>query len=35
MTKDLVSLAEGVETTAVNTSQFIKAIRERLEKKLA
>lgn len=35
MTKDLVNLAEGVETTAVNTSQFIKAIRERLEKKLA
>ncbi len=35
MTKDLVNLAEGVKTTAVNTSDFIKAIRERLEKKLA
>ncbi len=35
MTKDLVNLAEGVKTTAVNTCDFIKAIRERLEKKLA
>ncbi len=34
MTKDLVNLAEGVKTTAVNTSEFIKAIRQRLEKKL-
>jgi len=34
MTKDLVSLAEGVNTTAVNSIDFIKAIRERLEKKL-
>ena len=34
MTKDLVNLAEGVRTTAVNTTEFIKAIRQRLEKKL-
>ncbi len=34
MTKDLVSLAEGIKTTAVNSIDFIKAIRERLEKKL-
>ncbi len=34
MTKDLVNLAEGVKTTAVNTPEFIKAIRQRLEKKL-
>ena len=34
MTKDLVNLADGVKTTAVNTSEFIKAIRQRLEKKL-
>ena len=34
MTKDLVNLAENVKTTAVNTLGFIKAIRERLEKKL-
>ena len=34
MTKDLVNLAEGIKTTAVNTKQFILAIRERLEKKL-
>jgi len=34
MTKDLVNLAEGVKTTAVNTKDFILAIRERLEKKL-
>jgi len=35
MTKDLVSLAEGIKTTTVNSIDFIKAIRERLEKKLA
>ena len=34
MTKDLVNLAEGIEAKPVNTSEFIKAIRERLEKKL-
>ncbi len=34
MTKDLVNLAEGVRTTAVNTTEFIKDIRQRLEKKL-
>ena len=35
MTKDLVSLVdEGFEATAVNTIGFIKAIRERLEKKI-
>jgi len=31
MTKDLASLAEGVEVKQVNTQDFIKAIRERLE----
>ena len=36
MTKDLVGLVEsGFKATAVNTAEFIKAIRERLEKKLA
>ncbi len=36
MTKDLVGLvSEGVSATAVNTIGFIKAIRERLEAKLA
>ena len=36
MTKDLVGLvSEGYKATAVNSSDFIKAIRERLEKKLA
>ena len=36
MTKDLVGLVEeGVAATAVNTADFIKAIRSRLEKKLA
>ena len=36
MTKDLVGLVdEGVKTTAVNSIGFIKAIRERLEAKLA
>jgi len=35
MTKDLVGLVdEGVKVTAVNTKDFIKAIRERLEKKI-
>ena len=34
MTKDLVNLVEGMEATAVNTIDFIRAIRERLEKKL-
>ena len=34
MTKDLVGLAEGIQTTSVTSSQFISAIRERLEKKL-
>ncbi|MBO5375208.1 MAG: NADP-dependent isocitrate dehydrogenase [Clostridia bacterium] len=36
MTKDLVGLVvEGTQVKAVNTIEFIKAIRERLEKKLA
>ena len=36
MTKDLVGLVEeGFKACAVNTSDFIKAIRARLEKKLA
>ncbi|MBO5206118.1 MAG: NADP-dependent isocitrate dehydrogenase [Clostridia bacterium] len=36
MTKDLVGLVEkGVNARAVNTIEFIRAIRERLEKKLA
>ena len=36
MTKDLVGLVEeGFKATAVNTSDFIKAIRARLEKKLS
>ena len=36
MTKDLVGLVEpGFKATAVNTIEFIKAIRARLEKKLA
>ena len=34
MTKDLVNLAEGIDAKAVNTADFIKAIRERLEKTL-
>jgi isocitrate dehydrogenase len=34
-TKDLVGLMEGVETTAVNSADFIAAIRTRLEKRLA
>ena len=35
VTKDLVNLMEGVTPKAVNSAQFIKAIRERLEKRLA
>ncbi|MBQ4043674.1 MAG: NADP-dependent isocitrate dehydrogenase, partial [Clostridia bacterium] len=35
MTKDLVSLAEGIETKAVNSAEFLKAIRASLEQKLA
>ena len=35
MTKDLVNLAEGIETHPVNSAEFIAAIRERLEAKLA
>ena len=36
MTKDLISLVdEGVSVTAVNSKAFLRAIRERLEKKLA
>ncbi len=34
MTKDLVGLVEGMAPTAVNTIDFIRAIRARLEKKL-
>ena len=33
-TKDLVNLMEGVEPKAVNSEQFLKAIRERLEKRM-
>ena len=35
MTKDLVNLVEGITPTAVNTIDFIRAIRARLEQKLA
>ena len=35
MTKDLVSLAEGITPRAVNSAEFLKEIRSRLEKKLA
>ena len=35
MTKDLVNLVEGQKPPAVNTIEFIRAIRARLEKKLA
>ncbi len=35
MTKDLVNLAEGVETKAVNSAQFLAAIRENLTRKMA
>jgi isocitrate dehydrogenase len=34
MTKDLVNLAENIETKPVNTAKFIEEIRKRLEKKL-
>lgn len=34
-TKDLASLMEGVTTTTLNSDEFIKAIRTRLEKRLA
>lgn len=33
VTKDLVNLMEGVTPKAVNSADFIKAIRERLEKR--
>ena len=35
MTKDLVSLAEGITARAVNSAEFLKEIRARLEKRLA
>ena len=35
MTKDLAGLAEGIKVTTATTGEFISAIRERLEKKLA
>ncbi|MGM9816811.1 MAG: NADP-dependent isocitrate dehydrogenase [Lepagella sp.] len=35
VTKDLVNLMEGVKPTAVNSEQFLKAIRVNLEKRLA
>lgn len=35
VTKDLVNLMEGVTPTAVNSEQFLKAIRANLEKRLA
>ena len=35
MTKDLVSLAEGITPRAVNSAEFLKEIRARLEKTLA
>ena len=35
MTKDLCGMAEGITPTAVDSEGFIKAIRERLEAKLA
>ena len=34
-TKDLVSLMEGIEPTSVNSKDYIAAIRQRLEKRLA
>ncbi|MBQ1584136.1 MAG: NADP-dependent isocitrate dehydrogenase, partial [Muribaculaceae bacterium] len=34
VTKDLVNLMEGVEAKAVNSAEFIKAIRTNLEKRL-
>ena len=35
MTKDLAGLAEGITVKIATTAEFISAIRERLEKKLA
>ena len=35
MTKDLCGLAEGITPTQVNSEEFIRAIRTRLEAKLA
>ena len=35
MTKDLVNLSEGIETKAVNSAEFLKAIRANLNKKMA
>ncbi len=35
MTKDLVGLAEGIQTKAVNSAAFLSAIRANLEKKMA
>ncbi len=35
VTKDLVNLMEGVEPKAVNSADFLKAIRERLERRMA
>jgi isocitrate dehydrogenase len=35
VTKDLVNLMEGITPKAVNSAQFIAAIRERLERRLA
>ena len=35
VTKDLVNLMEGVTPKAVNSAQFIAAIRERLERRLS
>ncbi|MBP3726672.1 MAG: NADP-dependent isocitrate dehydrogenase [Bacteroidaceae bacterium] len=35
VTKDLVNLMEGVEAKAVNSADFLAAIRQRLEKKMA
>jgi isocitrate dehydrogenase len=34
MTKDLILMAEGIETKQVNSPEFIKTIRTNLEKKL-
>jgi isocitrate dehydrogenase len=35
VTKDLVNLMEGVEAKALNSADFLKAIRVRLEKRLS
>lgn len=35
VTKDLVNLMEGIEPKAVNSADFLKAIRERLDKRMA